>query len=119
VQYVANSTANDIAPSQTLQGFGFSATFSPSELAAAPNSDLSVACSGGLFSDAGDTFSVVSVPEPSPAVLLVIGALSWAVLTPRNERKAAHAHPPRCEIREIRGEFQGLQPEKRSNHGLH
>ncbi len=76
IQFVANSAANDIAPGQTLSGFGFAATFSPSQLAAAPNSGESVAYSGGLFSDTGFTFTVLAapVPEPSPAILLLAGS---------------------------------------------
>jgi hypothetical protein len=76
IQFVANSAANDIAPGQTLSGFTYQATFSPSQLAAAPNSGESVAYSGGLFSDTGFTFTVLAapVPEPSPAMLLLAGA---------------------------------------------
>jgi hypothetical protein len=76
IQFVANSAANDIAPGQTLSGFGYQATFSPSELAAAPNSGKSVAYTGGLFSSAGDTFTVVpgAVPEPTSTALLLCGA---------------------------------------------
>lgn len=74
VQYVATSSAYDIAPGQSLSGFGYQATFSPAQLGAAPNSGESVAYSGGLFSDAGNTFNVTMVPEPSTACLLALGA---------------------------------------------
>jgi hypothetical protein len=77
IQFVANSPANDIAAGQTLSGFSYHATFSPSQLAAAPNGGLSVAYSGGLFSDTGNTFNVQSapVPEPTPVTLLGVGVL--------------------------------------------
>jgi hypothetical protein len=79
VQFVASSPAFDIAPGQNLSGFGYDANFSPSTLAATPNSGVSVAYSAGLFSDAGQTFTVLAVPEPSPSLLLAAGAaaLYW------------------------------------------
>ncbi|HLH55667.1 MAG TPA: PEP-CTERM sorting domain-containing protein [Verrucomicrobiae bacterium] len=74
IQYVANSAANDILPGHTLSGFGYLANFTPAQLNAAPNSGVSVAYSGGLFSDGGYTFTVTqAVPEPSALGLLVIG----------------------------------------------
>src|SRR5258708_2294486 len=45
VQYVASSSANYITAGQTLPGFGYQATFSPAQLAAAPNSGKSDAYS--------------------------------------------------------------------------
>src|SRR5262249_17003716 len=79
VQYVANSPANYIAPGQSLSGFGYQATFTPAELAAARNSGESVAYMAGLFSDAGVTFTVQPVPEPSTLSFLAFGAgaLGW------------------------------------------
>jgi hypothetical protein len=74
VQYVASSSANDIPIGGSLSGFGYHAAFSPAQLAAAPNSGLSVAYSAGLFSDGGVTFTVATVPEPSTLVLLLGGA---------------------------------------------
>src|ERR1035441_8404443 len=76
VQFTANSPANDIPVGGTLSGFGYQAAFSPAQLAAAPNSGRSVAYSGGLFSDAGYTFTVqiVVVPEPSMLTLVICGA---------------------------------------------
>jgi hypothetical protein len=76
VQYVANSTGNDIAAGSFLSGFGYQASFTPAQLAAAPNSGVSVAYSGNLFSDAGFTFTVQTavVPEPSALALLISGA---------------------------------------------
>jgi hypothetical protein len=74
VQFVASSPADYIQPGQTLSGFSYQATFSPAQLAAAPNSGVSVAYSAGLFSDAGDTFTVVTVPEPSALLLFACGA---------------------------------------------
>jgi hypothetical protein len=76
VQFVANSPANDIPIGGTLSGFSYQAAFSPAQLAAAPNSGLSDAYSGGLFSDAGDLFTVTAVvPEPSALTLLLCGAI--------------------------------------------
>lgn len=79
IGFVASSPANFIAPGQSLSGFSYQANFSPAQLAAAPNSGVSVAYSGGLFSDAGNTFTVQNVPEPSTAALLLCagGGLGW------------------------------------------
>jgi len=75
VQYVANAATNDIVPGQSLSGFGYTASFTPAQLAAAPNSGVSVAYAGGLQTDPGNTFSVQTVvPEPSEAMLLFSGA---------------------------------------------
>jgi hypothetical protein len=74
VQYVASSPANDIAAGQSLSGFGYQATFSPAQLAAAPNSGESDAYSAGLFSDGGVIFTVQPAPEPSGFALLLAGA---------------------------------------------
>jgi hypothetical protein len=74
IQFTANSSANYIQPGQSLTGSGYQASFSPAQLAAAPNSGESVAYSAGLFSDGGDTFTVKSVPEPSSPRLLLAGA---------------------------------------------
>jgi len=74
IQFVANSPANDIQAGSSLAGFSYQAAFSPAQLAAAANSGVSVAYSGGLFSDAGDTFTVETVPEPSTLALLICGA---------------------------------------------
>jgi hypothetical protein len=80
VQFVANSPANDITAGQSLSGFSYQATFSPAQLAAAPNSGVSVAYSGGFFSDVGNTFTVQPVPEPSEQMLLLLGAISlWLI----------------------------------------
>jgi hypothetical protein len=80
VQFVASSPANDITAGQTLSGFGFQATFSPAQVAAAANTGVSVAYSGALFSDVGDTFTVQAVPEPSGQMLLLAGATTlWLV----------------------------------------
>src|SRR5262249_46812517 len=75
VQYVANSAAFDIEPGQSLSGFTYTAAFSPAQLMAAPNSGRSDAYSGGLFSDSGQIFNVVQVPEPSAGLILMSGAL--------------------------------------------
>jgi hypothetical protein len=86
IQFVANSAANDIAPGQSLSGFGYQANFSPAQLAAAPNSGVSVAYTGGLFSDAGQTFTVQPVPEPTPAALLLLGATAFWLVRRRSVR---------------------------------
>ncbi|HKW30942.1 MAG TPA: PEP-CTERM sorting domain-containing protein [Verrucomicrobiae bacterium] len=75
VQYVASSSLYDIQPGQALSGFGYQATFSPAQLAAAPNSGDSYAYTAGLFSDVGAGFTVQAVPEPSSMGLLGAGGL--------------------------------------------
>jgi hypothetical protein len=75
IQFSANSPANDITPGNSLSGFSYQANFTPAQLAAAPNSGVSVAYSGGFFSDGGNTFTVVAAPEPSTLALLISGAL--------------------------------------------
>jgi hypothetical protein len=77
VQFVASSPAYDIQPGHSLSGFSYTATFTPGQLLAAPNSGESDAYSGGLFSDNGVIFNVV--PEPSVLALLSVGlVLCWA-----------------------------------------
>ncbi len=94
VQYVANSSAFDILPGHSLSGFGYAASFSPAQLAAAPNSGVSVAYSGGLFSDAGYTFTVQMVPEPAlPLWLVAVAAGGW--LLGRRSRYVARLCQPR------------------------
>jgi hypothetical protein len=80
IQFVANSSANDITAGQTLSGFSYQASFSPAQLAAAANSGKSDAYSGALFSDSGNIFTVQAVPEPSGQWLWLAGAaLGWLV----------------------------------------
>ena len=82
VQFVANSPANAITAGQSLSGFSYQATFSPAQLAAAPNSGESDAYSGALFSDAGNIFvvTVQPVPEPSGQVLLLASVpILWLI----------------------------------------
>jgi hypothetical protein len=90
VQFVASSPANDITAGSTLSGFSYQANFSPAQLTAAPNSGLSVAYSGGLFSDAGFTFTVqpAVVPEPSTLMLLICGATGLCLVGRRRLRAA-------------------------------
>jgi hypothetical protein len=89
VQYIASSAADYIQPGASLSGFSYQALFSPAELAAAPNSGVSVAYSGGLFSDAGNTFTVTMVPEPSAGRLLMLGSVALALLVSAENRRAA------------------------------
>ncbi len=86
VQYTANSSASYILAGNSLSGFGYAASFSPATLAATPNSGVSVAYSAGLFSDAGNTFTVQVVPEPSSAILLLCAACGWLCLRGRARR---------------------------------
>jgi PEP-CTERM motif len=78
IQYVDNSSANALNPGDSVELF-YTASFSPTTLAATANSGLSVAYSGsGTFvengASTGDfTVSIVSAPEPSSAALLIIG----------------------------------------------
>jgi hypothetical protein len=89
VQFVASSPGNDIAAGQSLSGFGYQATFSPAQLAAAANSGESDAYSAGLFSDAGNIFVVQAVPEPSGQMLLLAGATALWLIHRRKLRTSA------------------------------
>ena len=73
---------------QSLSGFSYQATFTPAQLAAAPNSGRSVAYSGGLFSDGGNTFTVQTVPEPSSVMLLMLGITGLRGIARRKLRSA-------------------------------
>jgi hypothetical protein len=86
VQYVASSPANYITAGHSLSGFGYQATFTPAQLAAAPNSGVSDAYSAGLFSDSGDIFTVQAVPEPAAQALMVSGAAALALIGRRKLR---------------------------------
>jgi len=74
IQYVADAPADDILPGQSLSGFGYQAAFSPTQLAAAPNSGESDAYSGALFSDAGQVFTVQALPVPEPSGLMLLAS---------------------------------------------
>lgn len=89
IQFVASSSAFDIAPGGSLSGFGYQASFSPSTLAATPNSGESVAYSGGLFSDGGQTFNVQPTPEPAPSLLLAAGATAMYLVNRRRAKALA------------------------------
>jgi len=90
IQFIASSSAFDITAGESLSGFGYTAAFSPAQLAAAANSGLSVAYSGALFSDGGNTFTVEAavVPEPCAAALLAFGVIGFRVATRRKVRTA-------------------------------
>jgi hypothetical protein len=97
VQYVANSPAYAIQPGHSLSGFSYQAGFSPAQLAAAPNSGLSVAYSGGLFSDSGDLFTVaiVAVPEPSVSAVLISGLIGLYLVNRRGRIMPSLIRPAR------------------------
>ena len=79
IQFSSGSTATDIAPGAS-DTFDFVASFSPDQLAAAPNSGLSVAYAGAVnASSPNETFSVQQVPEPSVSALLFSGVLGLGV----------------------------------------
>jgi hypothetical protein len=88
IQFISNAASNDIAAGHGLPGFSYQAAFTPAQLAAALDSGLSVAYSGGLFSDSGDTFTfqTESVPEPSPLALLITGAIGLYLVGRRKLR---------------------------------
>jgi hypothetical protein len=88
IQFVATSPANDITAGSTLSGFTYEAAFSPAQLAAAANSGLSVAYSGGIESGASSVFTVETVPEPSTLALLICGATGLCLLGRRRLRAA-------------------------------
>lgn len=74
IQFTADSSANYITAGHSLSGFGYTATFSPSTLAATANSGESVAYeTGTVESGPGATFVVSVVPEPSTLTMLVLG----------------------------------------------
>ena len=91
IEFAANSPANDITAGSTLSGFTYQAAFSPAQLAAAANSGLSVAYSGGIESGASYTFTVqpAAVPEPSTLVLVVCGATGSCLVGRRRLLRAA------------------------------
>jgi hypothetical protein len=85
IQFVASSSSADIAPGHSLSGFSFQASFSPATLASTPDSELSTAYSGGLFSDGGAEFTVQVVPEPSMAGLCAMSGLGLAAIRSRKK----------------------------------
>lgn len=96
IQFTADSPAYYLLAGQSLSGFSFQATFTPDQLAAAPDSGESVAYLAGLFSDSGDAFNVQPVPEPSAWALLALGAAGWCVAAGRA------GFPGRQHVRPIR-----------------
>jgi hypothetical protein len=90
VQYTAISSASYIPIGGTLSGFGYHAAYSLATLAGTPNSGLSEAYAAGLFSDAGNIFTVQVAPVPEPAMLtlLVCGATGLCLAGHRRLRAA-------------------------------
>ena len=88
VEYIANSSASYIDPGESLSGFSYRASFSPAQLAAAPNSAVSYVYSAAAFSDAGVQFNVQTVPEPSGVMLLSMGASTLWLMRRRNLLRA-------------------------------
>jgi hypothetical protein len=86
IQFFASSSASYIMAGQSLSGFSYQASFSPSQLAAAANSGLSVAYSAGIQSDSGNTFTVQPAPEPSTLMLLVSGLAGLGFVSRRRRR---------------------------------
>lgn len=82
IQFSATSSIYDIAPGQSLSGFSYQASFSPSTLAGTSNSGESDAYAGGIESDGGKIFTV-TVPEPSSLALFSMSALGLAVFRRR------------------------------------
>jgi hypothetical protein len=78
IQFTANAPAGYIMPGSSLTGFSYQAAFSPAQLAAAPNSGDSVAYSAGLFSDAGDTFTVTAQSANVPPSVAITAPTNGA-----------------------------------------
>jgi hypothetical protein len=75
IQFSSGSLATDIAPG-TSQTFDYFANFSPEQLAAAPNSGLTVAYAGAVdASTPNETFTVQGVPEPSTPAVFMLGII--------------------------------------------
>jgi len=85
IQFAASSAANYIAPGGSLSGFGFTATFSPAQLAAAPNSGRSFAYKAGIEGDPGNGFTVLPVQAPEPSSLMLISGAAGVFLVWRRK----------------------------------
>jgi hypothetical protein len=78
IQWIASSSAVDVAPGSSLD-FSFDSTMTPAAMAGDstfyPTTPVgtSFVYSGAPFSDAGDQFVVQSVPEPSVSALMMGG----------------------------------------------
>ncbi len=86
IKFVASSSLYDITAGNSLSGFGYTASFSPSQLAADPNASDSYAYSGAIQGDAGEEFHVQIAPEPSSLGLMAVGVLSLALVCGRKLR---------------------------------
>ena len=86
IEFVASSPAYYIQPGGMLQGFSYTAAFSPTTLASNPAAAYSYAYVGPIEGDPGTFFSVTTVvPEPSTAALFGIGALGLGVVRRRKQ----------------------------------
>jgi hypothetical protein len=75
IQFQSTAAGFDIAPGASMT-FSFVASFSPAQLAAAPNSGLSVAYAGVVDASAPNgNFTVQPAPEPSELSLLLAGSI--------------------------------------------
>jgi PEP-CTERM motif len=96
IQYVASSTAFDLAPGSSLSGFGFTSPDSPAILSAdttlIPDTPIltSFVYNGAPFSAVSDSFVVqLSVPEPSTLTLGLFGLLGACAYARLKRRRAA------------------------------
>ncbi len=99
VQFVANSSGNDITAGHSLSGFGYQASFSPAQLAAAANSGVSVAYSAGLLSGTANTFTVLAAPVPEPTSMALLFFMGMVFIFARRKIPSAGRAVKFCAIR--------------------
>ena len=71
IQFAASSSANDLAPGNSIQ-FQYVASFSPSQLTG--DAGYSYVYSGGIESDPGAFVNIQTVPAPEPSSLMLTAA---------------------------------------------
>jgi hypothetical protein len=78
IQFASGSGATDIAPG-TTKTFSFVASFSPAQLASAPNSGITYAYAGAVDnSTPNEAFTVTEiVPEPAATSLFAMSLAGW------------------------------------------